>query len=78
MPPPSSLWFFFFFWLGLVASYWVCFVSVFGEFLCGGAGGGGWGGETTYWGQRKSRVTVKDGGVLEINAHSRWSFEGIT
>ncbi len=40
-----------------------------------GAGGGG---ETTYCGQRKSRVTVKYGDVLEINAHSRWSFEGIT
>jgi len=36
------------------------------------------GGETTYCGQRKSRVTVKYGDVLEINAHSRWSFEGIT
>jgi len=41
-----------------------------------GAGGGG--GGTTYCGQRKSRVTVKYGDVLEINAHSRWSFEGIT
>jgi hypothetical protein len=51
----------------VVASYWVCLVSVFGEHV--------W---TTYCGQRKSGVTVKDGGVLEVNAHSRWSFEGVT
>jgi hypothetical protein len=49
--------------VALVACYWVCFVFAFGDFFWGGGGGG---------------LTVKDGGVLEINAHSRWSFEGIT